>query len=73
MEASWISKTLVCYHNTTLRLNTEDLDVNLHRRENLKSRIRFYSTFSVLKCARMIYTLITEHLISEQTGASFYS
>jgi hypothetical protein len=28
-------ETLVSYHNTTRRHNPEDLDMNLHRRENL--------------------------------------
>jgi hypothetical protein len=38
MEAARSSKTLVSYHNTTRRHNSEDLDLNLHRREILKSR-----------------------------------
>jgi hypothetical protein len=33
------SSGLVSYRNTTRRHNPEDLDLNLHRRENLKSRI----------------------------------
>jgi hypothetical protein len=37
--AAWTSETLVYYHNTTGRHNPEELDLNLHRRENLKSRI----------------------------------
>jgi hypothetical protein len=30
MEAAWISETLVFYHSTTQRYNTEDLDLNLY-------------------------------------------
>jgi len=38
MEAAWTSETFVFYYNTTLRHTPEDLDLNLHCRENLKSR-----------------------------------
>jgi len=33
----WTFETLVSYHKTTGRHNPEDLDLNPHRRENLKS------------------------------------
>jgi hypothetical protein len=36
MEAERPFETLVSYHNTTLRHNPEDHDLNLHRRENFK-------------------------------------
>jgi len=44
MEAASSSETFESYRNTTLRHITEDLDLNLHRPENLKSR-----TISVIK------------------------
>jgi len=37
MEAGRSSEALVPYHNITRRYNTEDLDLKLHGRENLKS------------------------------------
>jgi hypothetical protein len=38
MEAAKSSETSVPYHNTTRHHNPGDLDLNLHRHENLKSR-----------------------------------
>jgi hypothetical protein len=39
MEASRSSETLVSYRNSVRRHNPEDIDLNLHRCENLKCRI----------------------------------
>jgi len=39
MEAAWASETLVSYHITERRHNSEDLDLNFRRRENFKIRI----------------------------------
>jgi len=36
MEAAWNSETLLSYRNTTRRHNPKELDLNLHRHENLK-------------------------------------
>jgi hypothetical protein len=41
MEAARFSETLVSYRNTTRRHNPEDLGLNLHYPENLKSGINF--------------------------------
>jgi len=37
MEAEKSSETSVSYHSIIRRHNSEDLDLNLHRRDNLKS------------------------------------
>jgi hypothetical protein len=46
MEAAMPCEKLISYRNTTLRHNPEDLDLNSHCRENLKSlsihKVQFY-------------------------------
>jgi hypothetical protein len=46
MEAAMPSETSVSYHNTTRRHNPEQLDVNLHHRENYKPLITGYEAFA---------------------------
>jgi hypothetical protein len=46
-EAAWASETFVSYHITIWRQNLEGYDLNLHRRENLKSRMRIYLVFTL--------------------------
>jgi len=54
MELTYTSKTLVSYHNTTRRYNLEELDLNLHRRENFKFRLGY-------TCQnRTLYLLVTD-------------
>jgi hypothetical protein len=48
MEAASPSETMASCSNTTRRHNPENLNLNLHRRENLKSRIDFYFLLSLL-------------------------
>jgi hypothetical protein len=47
-----LPSALVTYHNTTRRHNPEDLDLNHHRRENLKTCV------SLLHCQPFIYVVI---------------
>jgi len=50
-------ETLVSYRNTARRHNPEDLDLNLHRRENLKSLIWYRKiTSEIFKCVAMKYS-----------------
>jgi hypothetical protein len=57
MEASKPPEMLVFSHNTAGRHNTEDLDLNLHRRENLKSVIWYRKVGSeTFKCVVMKYS-----------------
>jgi len=48
MEAACFSETWVSYRNTTQRNNPEDLDLNLLRRENFKSRIGLAFLFRII-------------------------
>jgi hypothetical protein len=42
MEATWSSETLVSYHKSARHHNSEELDFNLHRRENFSPLIVYW-------------------------------
>jgi len=64
METAQSSETLVSYHNTTLRHNAEDLDLNIHLRLNVKSRIfECNHQFDVYFIA--VFLLLHFYLLSE--------
>jgi hypothetical protein len=80
MEAACTSETLVYYHITTRPHNPEELDLNLHRRENFKSIVanmldvnyihsvnmsyRIFKTLYFLECDITWYASILRHQYS---------
>jgi hypothetical protein len=44
--SSMVSETLVSYHNIPRRHNPENLGLNLHRRENMKSPMNYFVEIS---------------------------
>jgi len=49
---------LVSYRNTKRRHNSEELDLNFHRRENLKCHIKYRRRFAFLRrCKPRIFKI----------------
>jgi len=57
-------RTLLSYHNTTCRHDTEDLDLDLHRRENLKS--------GIMVCLTVSSTVTVCNLLTATSGCLDY-
>jgi len=48
METAWSFETMISYQNTVWRHNPEDLELNIHHHENLKSHnLDFVNCYSI--------------------------
>jgi hypothetical protein len=61
---------LVSYHNTTWRHNTEDLDLNHHSQENLKTHAAFHALGQELQSKGIMMMMMMMMIIMLGVGSN---